>query len=215
MTVAAFADPPPDLARRKLILIEFAERMFRTHRLKKGPVFFGRSGLNRFDAPDRSYGVLYAGRDPYCAFIETFARAAGTSIVTTTALKNHALTALKVTRPLRLIDLTQSGSLVRMGTDSRIFSADRDASQRWSKALHDHPIRADGLLYPSRLDPAHHAVVLFEDRSPRLIEVDRKSWYALGDRRRLLAEIMEHYNVALIETQFAPRRKHAARESGE
>ena len=212
MTFEPFADPPPDLARRKIALFDFAESMFRTHGLGRGPVFYGKSGFNRFDAPDGSYGVLYAGRDPFCAFIETFARAAGTRVITTTALKNHALAELKATRPLRLVDLTRSGSLVRMGTDARIFSADHEVSQRWSKALHNHPMSADGLLCPSRLDPSRHAVVMFEDRAPRIIELDRKSWYAPGAQRRLLAEIMELYNLELIENQFVPSRKPAARE---
>ncbi len=84
--------------------------LFRSHQIKRNPIYYGKSRLHRFDAPDGSYGVLYAGRDAYCAFIETFARSAGASIVTTAELEARALSELKATRPLNLIDLTQSGA---------------------------------------------------------------------------------------------------------
>ena len=129
------------------------------------PVFFGKSGLNRFDAPAGSYRVLYAGRDAFCAFVETFGRSAGTRIVTAAALRARSLAELKLRRAARLIDLTQSGALVRMGADGNLFTGDHTNSQAWSKALHRHPLEADGLLYPSRLDPARHAIALFRDQS--------------------------------------------------
>src|SRR6478735_5682570 len=46
------------------------------------PLFFGRSGLNRFDAPAGEYGVLYAGESVECAFIETFGSATGIRAIT-------------------------------------------------------------------------------------------------------------------------------------
>src|SRR5258708_39436905 len=100
--------PARDLAEVTVALSTLDEPIFRTRGIHRGPVFYGSSGFNRFDAPDRSYGVLYAGRDPFCAFIETFAKAAGTRVITTTELKGKALAELKANRPLRLIDLTLS-----------------------------------------------------------------------------------------------------------
>jgi hypothetical protein len=203
--------PPPDLPRKKIFVQEFDAQLFRTHSVHHNPIFFGNLGFNRFDAPDNSYKVLYAGCDPFCAFIETFARAAGTRVITTTELKNKALAVLKASRPLRLVDLTRSGSLVRMGADARLFSGAYSISQRWSAALHAHPIRADGILYPSRLDPERQAVVLFEDRAPKLTELSRQSWYAPGPQRQLLAEIIEHYGLALIENRVVVGPKPAQR----
>jgi hypothetical protein len=138
------------------------------------------SGLHRFDAPDRSYGVLYAGSDAYCAFIETFARSAGSNIVTTAELEARSLSEMKATRPLRLIDLTQFGALVRIGADSRLFAGEHSVTQPWSKALHEHPAETDGLIFPSRLDPVRHAIALYQDRAPKLVELSRQSWYAPG-----------------------------------
>jgi hypothetical protein len=166
----------------------------------------GNAGLNRFDAPDASYGVLYLGCDAHCAFVETFAHASGTRTVTTAALKSRALSQLRPT-PLRLIDLAGPGTLVRIGVDSRLFAGEYQRAQLWSKALHDHPAKADGLLYPSRLDPTRRAVALFLDRPVKFAELSRQSWYAPGPQRVLLAEIAEHYKIELIENEFVASRK--------
>lgn len=211
MNPEALPGPPLEISRRKVLPVEFDGSLFRTHSIHHSPIFFGGSCRNRFDAPDDSYKVLYAGRDAYCAFVESLARAAGSRVITTTELRNKALSELKPARPLRLIDLTPSGALVRVGADARLFSGEHKTAQLWSKALHDHPITADGLVYPSRLDPERHAIVLFKDRAPKLKELMRQSWYAPGAQRRLLAEIIEHYGLELIENQLVSPRKPAAR----
>jgi hypothetical protein len=66
---------------------------------------------------------------------------------------------------------------------------------------------ADGLLYPSRLDPARQAVALFDDRAPKLRELSRQTWYAPRPLRRRLAEIAEHYKIELVENHFIAPRK--------
>jgi hypothetical protein len=154
--------------------------LFRTHGIGRSPQSPGIAGVNRFDAPDRSYNVLYLGCDAYCAFIETFGHVPRTRTVTTDVLKSKALTELTRARPLRLIDLAESSALVRIGADARLFSGEYDASQMWSKALHDHPMAAQGLLYPSRLDPSRRTVAHFLDRASKLVELDRQSWSRLG-----------------------------------
>jgi hypothetical protein len=211
MSLDPLPGPPADLADRRIKLVKWNQSLFRTHGIHRGPLSPGNSGLNRFDAPDGSYMVIYLGCDPFCAFIETFAHAAGTRAVTTTALKSKAITELKPARPILLIDLAESGTLVRIGADSRLFAADYDVSQSWAKALHDHPAHAHGLLYPSRLDPLRQSVALFSDRDWKLTELSRQSWYAPGAQRILLAEIAEHYSIQLIENQYAVSRKPAAR----
>jgi hypothetical protein len=184
--------------------------MFRTFGLTRDPFFFGCTGLNRFDSPDNSYEVLYAALDAFCAFIETFASAAGTRTITTMALRTHGLTEFKAKRPLRLIDLTQSASLMRVGVDSTLFAGDHEVPQLWSQAFHDHPENVDGVVYPSRLDPVRRAVVLFGDRVPRkFTELTRESWYAPGLQRQKLVEIVEHYELELIESHIIPGRKPA------
>jgi hypothetical protein len=192
--------------------LEFGDRMFRTHGLNMARFFFGCTRRNRFDSPDCSFDVLCAGLDHFRAFIETFARVAGTRVITTQALKQNALTEFKSPRPLRLIDLSLSGALVRIGADGNLFTGNHDVSQLWSRAFHDHPKTFDGVLYPSRLDPVRQAVVLFGDRTPnKMTELSRESWYAPGAQRQKLVEIVEHYELELIESQFFEGRKPAAR----
>jgi hypothetical protein len=211
VSLGGLPGPPAELKKSSITITEFSDSIFRTHSILRNPVFFGKSRSNRFDAPDRSFGVLYAGRDRFCAFIETFARAAGTRIITTTELERQALSELKAARPLRLIDLTQSGSLMKIGADARLFSDDHAIAQQWSKVLHDHPLKPDGILYPSRLDPEKHALALFEDRVPAILNLSRESWYAPGPMRHVLAELMEHYDLELIENRFVAPRKPVSR----
>jgi hypothetical protein len=193
-------------------MLEFSDCMFRTHGLNRAPFFFGCTRRNRFDSPDCSYNVLYAGLDHFCAFIETFAHAAGTRVITTRALKENALTEFKSQRPLRLIDLSQPGALVRIGADGNLYTGEYAVAQLWSQAFHDHPRTFDGILYPSRLDPVRRAIVLFGDRVPnKMIELNRESWYAPGAQREKLVEIVEHYELELIESQILQGRKPVSR----
>jgi hypothetical protein len=209
VSLEVFHPPPIDIAKRTITIFDFQGPLFRSHHIHRNPVFFGFSCRHRFDSPDGAYGVLYVGVDAHCAFIESFGKPLGVRIVTTTALKNSAIAEIKPSRPLKLIDLTRSGALVRIGADARLFSGEHSVSRLWSQALHGHPAHADGLLYPSRLDPQRHSIALFGDRSPKLKELTRQSWYATGAQRHLLAEIMEHYGFDLIENRTVTSRKPA------
>ncbi len=80
---------------------------------------FGRSGDNRFDAPDGEFGVLYAGKDERCAFIEVFGHATGMRFVEQSELAARGLARIAPRRPLRLVNLTGEG-LARLGADARL-----------------------------------------------------------------------------------------------
>ena len=215
MDSGALSAPPADLADRRLAIVELNQTLFRSHNIDKHPVFFGTTGRFRFDAPDGSYAVLYAALDPYAAFIESIIKNPENRVITTTELKRRSLAELRSKRALRLIDITSSGSLVRIGAGARLFSGDPKIAQLWSKALHDHPARADGILYPSRMDPARQSVALFSDRAPTCVELSRESWYAIGPRRDLLAQIMEHYTIELIEDRLVPPKKPISPSAGQ
>jgi hypothetical protein len=110
--------PPADLASRDVPVLEYGGILFRTHNIRRHPVYFGKAGLYRFDAPDGFYGVLYAGRDPSNPLY-------GVRALLRFSPDNgahRALSELKPARPQRLIDLTQSGALLRIGADARLFS---------------------------------------------------------------------------------------------
>lgn len=96
-------EPPPDLSSRALPLVYLPEPWFRVHRVHHDPLHFGRSADGRFNAPNGEYGVLYAGSDPSCAFIETFGQSTGVYTVTLGALVERGLSRIEAGRSLRLV----------------------------------------------------------------------------------------------------------------
>jgi RES domain len=157
-------EPPDDLETREPLLAELSigATLSRLHNRGRSPLFFGRTGSNRFDSPDRSYGVLYTGLDEYCSFIETYGQTTGIRTVTSTALEGRHLAHLELLRPMKLIDVSNSGGLARVGADSRLFSGSHAVAQRWSAAFRKHPIKPDGILYPARHDAARNACAIYE-----------------------------------------------------
>ncbi len=69
--------------------------------------------LHRFDAPDGDYGVLYAGEDVYCAFVETLGHQTGQNLVQERHLAIRSVAAIEPSRDLRLVDLRDAGPLHR------------------------------------------------------------------------------------------------------
>ena len=158
--------PPSDLHFRKLPIQEYRGLLYRTFRLDRDPVYFGRTGRCRFDDPEGLYGVLYVALDQYASFIETFGQATGLRTVSTAELKPYGLATLAIqAESLRLVDLTAIGALPRIGADSRLYSGAHRIGRIWSRVFHEHPYQPDGILYPARHDSRRSAVAIFE-RSP-------------------------------------------------
>lgn len=174
-------EPPADLEARGPSVVEEELEWWRSHPADKGARFFGKTGNYRFDAPDKSYGVLYMGADLQCAFIETFGEMVRSGLVTMAALKLKKFSMIKASRPLRLVDLDSSGELIRLGADARLFSGDYGVAQRWSAALRGLKSKPDGILYPARHDPKRRACALF-DRAEGV--VSEKAWGNLAEKKR-------------------------------
>ena len=85
-------DPPSDFHRTSLPIVVHGGSLFRSHLHSHAPLYFGRTGRNRFDDPLGTYNVLYAARDQFGAFIETFGQATGTRTVGSGDLKLRCLT---------------------------------------------------------------------------------------------------------------------------
>ena len=193
-------EPPSDLASRLplLVTLDSGTVLSRFHDRDYGPIFFGRTGNYRFDAPDQSFGVLYAGRDEFCAFIEIFGQSTGIRVVTRAALERRHLSYLTTRVPLTLIDLVSSGGLARIGADARLFSGSHAIAQRWSAALRDHPKRPVGLLYPARHDPPRGACAFF-DLPESTFESENTGSLIEAGHVGLLGKILDHYNFGLID----------------
>jgi hypothetical protein len=95
---------------------------------------------------------------------------------------------------VRLVNLAESGGLTRIGADARIFTASY-ISQRWSRAIHDHPDKPDGILYRPRHDEVRLAAAIFDRVAERITAENLGTWM---DQRTLLAEVLDTYGVALI-----------------
>jgi hypothetical protein len=171
--------------------------LFRLHAGGRSPLLFGRTGGNRFDSPDRSYGVLYAGLDEYCSFIETYGQITGIRTVTSTALEARNLAHVVLLRPMKLIDLSNSGGLSRVGADSRLFSGSHAVAQRWSAAFREHPIRPDGILYPARHDASRNACAIYECL-PSVFKLHAKGSILEHQHVALLGAILDCYGFAII-----------------
>jgi hypothetical protein len=190
-------EPHADLATREPLLLTTDAVWIRIYRLTNAPIYFGRSSDNRFDAPDSSYGVLYAATDSHGAFIETFGLSTGIRVVTATALAERGRARLEASRPLTLINLFDTGGLARIGADARLCSGDHSIAQRWCAALKSHPSRPDGIYYPARHDPPRAACALFDHVAPTITATPLGR---LDDPAHagLLADILETYRFALL-----------------
>jgi len=190
-------EPPEDLLQRPLPLLSTDHPWFRIYRLQRPPLYFGRSGGNRFDPPAREYGVLYVGEDERCAFIETFGHATDVRFVTVTALRTRGLARIEVRRPLRLVDLTGPG-LARLGADERLCAGDYAVAQRWALALSQHPERPDGLCYRARHDPSRLCAAI-SHRAAKALKVVRLGSLADPANVPLLADLLDTYTFGLLD----------------
>lgn len=195
MALPDHPDPPADLAQRHLPVAVLDRSWVRIYRCAFDPLYFGRSGGNRWDAPAGEFGVLYAGGDAHCAFIETLGQTTGNVLVTAAALAERCLGEIQVRRPLRLVDLTGAG-LAQLGADARLTTGAHVVAQRWSLALWQHPTAVDGIIFRARHDPSRIAVAIY-DRA--VAAVTATPGLSLGDPRqtRQLAAILDTYGFGL------------------
>jgi hypothetical protein len=189
-------DPPADIELRRLPLYEARGPWVRSHALRHGPLFFGRTGVNGFDAPSLQYGVLYLAADVHGAFIETFGRQLGVRRLHMARLATRIFTQVAQNRPLQLVDLTGSG-LSPIGADSRLTSGSYHLSQRWALAFHEHPDLPDGLLYRSRHDPSRFCAAIF-DRAASALTATSLGSLADAHNAALLADLLDTYEYSLI-----------------
>ncbi len=196
--------PPADFTSRPLPIVRIKATWWRIHPVSYGPIFFGKTGGNRYDAPvdasgARPYGVLYVARDPHGAFIETFGHATGVRVIDRTALAHRGIAKVTASRPLRLVDLRGNG-LARIGADEALCAGpDYGVSQAWSAAIHDHPKAPDGLIYRARHDPSRFSVALFDRVSPVIRARSVGKSFVDPKNERLLADLLDTYDFGLID----------------
>jgi hypothetical protein len=112
--------------------------------------------------------VLYVASSFEGAFIEGCLQdaAVGTTapLISEDFLKKRCVSKIRFAGRLKLVDLSGPG-LAAIGADARICVGDYRIAQHWSRALWLHPQQPDGILYPSRHNPAVICAAVF-DRAP-------------------------------------------------
>jgi hypothetical protein len=127
----------------------------------KDPLGFGKAP-SRFSDPRRRvpknrFGVIYLGSSLKVCFVEAVLRDQGDGPVADLLLDEKDLAArsyamIEVGTSLSLVDLRGDAPL-RMGIPSDVARASKQSlARQWSLAIHEHPARPDGIIYPSRLN---------------------------------------------------------------
>ena len=170
--------PPPDLSGRspEIVSLPAGALIHRFYSALYEPVFFDTSSNGRLNAPDASYGVLYAAKEESGAFAETFLRVPGRTLIDTGLLRRKAYVRLGLLTDLTLIKLAGSG-LARLGATAEIVHAGLpyDAPQIWSKALWDHPAKVDGIAYYARHDDEALCYAIFDRAKAAVHEIERQT----------------------------------------
>lgn len=203
-------DPPGDhpLPHRELnsqtpliFTLNPGDVLYRHHQSIHDPIYFGTTGNYRFDDPDcatgASFGVLYAGADAHCCFIESCGSTTGVPAVSGAYLTAREITKIQLTEELRFIDLATSGGLTHVGADARLVTGSYKVAQKWSAALRLHPVQPDGIRYPARHDMTKVAYAIFT-RPPSAFQVTPLGSLMSSSNRILLNQLLNDYNVELI-----------------
>jgi hypothetical protein len=168
--------PPANLSFRKpnLIVVPKGAILYRFYTSSFDPIFFDLSDIGRLNAPDKSFGVLYAAATPNGAFAETFLRQPGRQNVAPDLIARKGFAHLATTRALTLCALLGPG-LAKLGATAEVTHGGLpyDCPQRWSAAIHAHPSTLDGIVYKARHDDVEDCYAVF-DRARDAITLGRR-----------------------------------------
>lgn len=189
--------PPADFNKRNPIIAEYSGELYRSFSLSRGTgsasvLYFGKSGTERWDAPDHFYGVCYLGKSSDGCFLETFGQTTPRAI-SQNQLGSKGLATVQAD-DLQLLDITGPGAY-RIGATGAVWAGDRAISRLWSKAIHGHPNKVDGILYSGNHDPSELNIAVFDRAVKKLKLSGYERWSSLAD----LARILDKYDVALLQ----------------
>jgi hypothetical protein len=190
--------PPGDLASRELPLTRVSGPLYRVHRASCSALYFGKSGLSRFDDPQKQFGVLYASLKPEAAFVEAVLRQIDQVLVWEKALAERALSMINMT-PISCVNLTAHG-LRRLSCDNRI--ADELPYRMpglWSRAFFEHPQKPSGILYRSRHNPQLTCIAVFS-RAERQFKVAQTRGLLDPGLRGWTGKLLSRYRLLLWTT---------------
>jgi hypothetical protein len=170
--------PPADLAARRpeIVRLVASTVVHRFYAKGRNPVYFDRSSLGRFNAPDGSFGVLYVADAAHGAFAETFLRSPGRTLLDVGLLGDKAYVTLRLVSDVTLIRLTGPG-LAKLGATAEVAHGGLpyDVSQIWSKALWESFANAHGIAYRARHDDEALCYALYDRAAAVVREAQRRT----------------------------------------
>ncbi|QIP36633.1 RES family NAD+ phosphorylase [Komagataeibacter rhaeticus] len=149
--------------------------------------------------PPERFGVLYVGSTLKVCFVEAILRDSRDGVIGELLLAEQEITdrdyaEIVVVTDLRVVDLRSENPL-RMGIPSDVVGgSDQRPARQWSLALHNHPAKPDGILYPSRLNEEIN-LAIFERAIPKLSEAARMNLNGIF----ALEDILDLFQVAIRE----------------
>lgn len=167
--------PPLDLDQRQpaLHILKRGASLHRFFNKRYHPIHFDRSANGRFNAPGGEFGVLYVAEQRTGAFAETFLRMPGRTQIPLDLLAAKAYVRLELARAVKLALLSGPG-LARVGATAEVCHRSRPyrVPQAWSKALHDHAAKLDGIAYTARHDDQTLCIALFDRAANAMREAE-------------------------------------------
>ncbi|WP_406279698.1 RES family NAD+ phosphorylase [Embleya sp. NBC_00896] len=129
----------------------------------------------RFDATRcDTYPFLYAGRTAASAVCESLLRAipfdpgGGTRLLPRAAIRHRRLSFLRSTADLDVVSLVRGSDLASVAQDAWLVQAEPSEyafTRHWGHWIREHTAPwAQGMVWPSKREPADHVVILFGDR---------------------------------------------------
>lgn len=172
-------------------------------------------GGGRFDGTETDpYPYLYAASDDECAVCEALLRElplkpGGGRLLPRSAIAGRVLSRLVSAKDVSLVTLCSGKDLARLGQgDSWLVSCPASQygyTRRWAQAIRRWSPAAQGLIWPSRRDPAKRSYLFFGDRLSAGLQEADGGWMSeegglpldSGMGERYLLEILEEYRVTL------------------
>lgn len=188
---------PPDFDRRRLHVVWRSGPWQRLHPEEFSALYFGKGLENRFDDPESEYGVLYVAEDEFGAFVETFLRNPKLTLVARGELARRTLSEIEASRELSLVDLTGKG-LQHAGVTGDISTALHEETRAFSRAIHEHPSRPDGIRYRLKHDLGRIGIAIFDRVAIAELLVKSKGSLADPSNAALLGRILEEYDKGYI-----------------
>lgn len=152
--------------------------------------------MYRFDSPDGRYGVCYLGLTEEAAFVEgVLHRGIPRRIISEKTLANRAISDIQVQEDIRAVRL-HGRHLVGNGATAAVVHGDdyRGLSQPWSRAIHDHPTRPDGIVYTAKHDDSVMALALFERAAHKIAA---GAGHPLSGRDLRTLRLLDRYGIGL------------------